>query len=241
MKVDVYTNKGTKAQSTTEVSDVVFGAAWNADLVHQVVVAMQANARQGSAHTKDRGETRGGGKKPWRQKGTGRARHGSRRSPIWVGGGTTFGPRNDRDYSQKINRKMKINALYSALSAKLVDTQVLFVEDLGLSGDISTKAVAGALKNLEKVSGFETLNTESNAANIMVVMPEHDDMMVKSLRNMPHVSMTNALELNTLDVMNHRYLVVVNPQKTNEVLESRHWTKDTVASSTAPVTAEQSA
>ena len=106
MKSDVYTTKGTKA-SAIELDEIVFGAPYNKDLVYQVVVAMQSNARQGSAHTKNRGEVRGGGIKPWRQKGTGRARHGSRRSPLWVGGGVTFGPRNDKDYSKKTNRKQR--------------------------------------------------------------------------------------------------------------------------------------
>ena len=113
----VYSQEGKKSGSVT-LPEAVFGEKWNADLVHQVVVAMQANARQPIAHTKDRSEVRGGGRKPWAQKGTGRARHGSSRSPIWRHGGVTHGPRNDRDFSQKINRKMKVKALYAVLSKK---------------------------------------------------------------------------------------------------------------------------
>ena len=104
LETEVYNQKG-KAVGKLSLPDEIFGLKWNADLVHQVVVAMQANARIPVAHTKTRGEVSGTGKKPWRQKGTGRARHGSKRSPIWVGGGVAHGPRNEKDYKQKINKR----------------------------------------------------------------------------------------------------------------------------------------
>ena len=106
METTVYNQKGTEA-GKIKLSEAVFGLKWNADLVHQVVVSMNSVARTNVAHTKNRGEVRGGGKKPWQQKGTGRARHGSIRSPLWVGGGVTHGPRKDKDYSRKVNKKMK--------------------------------------------------------------------------------------------------------------------------------------
>src|SRR6478609_7180183 len=114
MEATLYNKKGEKAGKVT-LPESLFGLPWNADLVHQVVTSMQDNARLSIAHTKDRGEVRGGGKKPWKQKGTGRARHGSSRSPIWKGGGITHGPLAEKNYKQKINKKMASKALAAAL------------------------------------------------------------------------------------------------------------------------------
>lgn len=132
MKIKVY-NKKNEAVGEIEVSDAIFGRAWNPTLVHQIIVALAANRRAPIAHTKDRSEVSGGGRKPWKQKGTGRSRHGSSRSPLWKGGGATFGPRNDRDFSQKINKKMARAALYCALSKKLADGEVRIIDDLTLA------------------------------------------------------------------------------------------------------------
>src|SRR3954467_5139183 len=109
MESTVYNQKG-KEVGKIQLAEQIFGLKWNADLVHQVVTSMESSARTNVAHTKNRGEVSGGGKKPWQQKGTGRARHGSIRSPIWVGGGVTHGPRKDKDYDRKINKKMKAKA-----------------------------------------------------------------------------------------------------------------------------------
>ncbi len=131
MKISVY-DKTDKVVGEVEVSDAVFNRPWNPDLVHQAVIAIAANRRQPIAHTKQRDEVRGGGKKPWKQKGTGRARHGSIRSPLWKGGGVIFGPRNDRDFSQKINKKMVKAALCVALSKKLADGQLRVIDTLDI-------------------------------------------------------------------------------------------------------------
>src|SRR5947207_14998089 len=129
METTIYTKEG-KKKGTITLPEEVFGLNWNADLVHEVLTSLATNARTPVAHTKNRGEVRGGGKKPWQQKGTGRARHGSIRSPIWVGGGVTHGPRADKNYFRKVNKKMKAKALYTLLSAKFRDGEVLFVESL---------------------------------------------------------------------------------------------------------------
>lgn len=143
MTTEVF-NKEHKKVGTIDLPDRVFGAKWNQALVHQVVVSYAANERNEIAHTKDRSEVRGGGKKPWRQKHTGRARHGSSRSPIWVGGGVTFGPRKERDFSKKINKKMKRAALYSILSKKFTDKEIFVVDDLTFENH-KTKSVAAFL------------------------------------------------------------------------------------------------
>ncbi len=129
MKADVY-NLNNEVVGSVDLPDTVFGVRYNAALVKQVIDAQLANRRSPWAHTKTRGEVSGGGKKPWRQKGTGRARHGSTRSPIWVGGGVAHGPRNDRDYSQKVNKKMKQAALFAAISRKAKDGEVKVFDTL---------------------------------------------------------------------------------------------------------------
>lgn len=214
----VYNGSG-KAVGTVTLPESVWGVAWNADLVHQVVTSMQSNARTGLADTKGRGEVSGGGKKPWRQKGTGRARHGSNRSPIWIGGGTTHGPLAEKSYDKKINKKMRAKALVTTLSAKLRDGKVLFVDTLALDA-IKTKDAAAVLKGLEAVSGFETINTKK-ANNILLVIPENNATTKKSFRNIPHVTLEEVRNLNPVDVLNYRYLVVVNPEASNQVLTAK--------------------
>src|SRR5436853_6808436 len=127
METKIYNIEGKETGKIT-LPENIFGLPWNADLVHLVVVGMHANARTNVAHTKDRGEVRGGGKKPWRQKGTGRARHGSIRSPIWRGGGVTHGPRNEKNYARAIPKKIRAKALFMALSRKLKDGEIIFVD-----------------------------------------------------------------------------------------------------------------
>jgi large subunit ribosomal protein L4 len=154
METHVYNQKG-KSVGTFALPEAIFGLPWNGDLVHQVVSAMQANARTPVAHTKDRSDVRGGGRKPWKQKGTGRARHGSTRSPIWRGGGVTHGPINDKDYSQKINKKMRAKALYTVLSEKVRRGQIIFLEELTMK-NVKTKDAVMVLTDLSKLAGFES-------------------------------------------------------------------------------------
>lgn len=222
----VYNTSG-KEVSKVSLPESVWGLNWNADLVHQVVVGMQSNARTGLANTKMRGEVSGTGKKPWRQKGTGQARHGSRRSPIWVGGGVSHGPRSDKNYDKKINRKAKVKALFTALSQKLRDGKVLFVDSLDLKA-IKTKDASAALINLATVDGFKTLNTKKEN-NIFLIVPKKSETTVKSFRNIAHVTVEEMRNINPVDVLNYRYIVVANPEESNKVLLGKTVAKEVTA------------
>ena len=200
-----------KSAGTVELTGAVFNQPWNADLVHQVVIGMQANARTGLAHTKFRGEVSGSGAKPWQQKGTGRARHGSKRSPIWIGGGVSHGPRNEKDYSVKINRKSKTVALFATLSEKLRKDRMLFVDAVDLSnaktkdlidrglvkvGDKKVMIARGEIKVDTKFSVKELAKTK--------VIFEDDDILVvdkPAFITADEVAKTfkNAILLNRLD------------------------------------------
>lgn len=218
MKTKVYNHAGVESK-TIDLPENIFGLNPNADLVHQVFESMRSNARANTAHTKDRSEVRGGGRKPWRQKGTGQARHGSKRSPIWTGGGVTFGPRSERNYDKKINKKMRTKALFVALSQKLRNGQILFVDGFG---DVSgkTKDMLSALSGFEKVSGFETLNTKKHN-NIFMASPEVSEELKNSSKNIAHLTVRNIQNLNVVDVLNYRYLVITNPESSIEVLEAK--------------------
>jgi large subunit ribosomal protein L4 len=218
LEAPVYSAAGKKAGTVT-LSEAVFGAKWNADLVHQVVLGMQANARQPWAHTKDRSEISGGGRKPWKQKGTGRARHGSSRSPIWRHGGVTFGPRNDKDYSVKINRKMRVNALFSVLSKKYAAGQVLFVSELALAAPKTAEA-REIMTKLGTITGFEEVGTRRKNA-LYVVLPKMDVAAKKSFQNMGNVLMGTVSTLNPVDVLTYKYLVLVAPEESIKALEAK--------------------
>ncbi len=197
----------------------IFGLAWNADLVHQVFTSMNSNARANTANTKDRSEVSGTGKKPWKQKGTGRARHGSRRSPIWVGGGVAHGPNSERNYKKKVNKKMSAKALFTAISKKFRDSEVLFVDDMSMK-ETKTKNAAAALKALGTISGFDRL-AGSKKVVAHIALPSRDEAVFKSFNNIPHVEVADLRNLNLLDVLNHRYLVIVNPKESVELLSSK--------------------
>lgn len=214
----IYSAKGTKA-GTIALPEKVFGLKWNGDLVHEVVTSMMANKRAGTAHTKDRSEVSGGGKKPWKQKGTGRARHGSTRSPIWVGGGMTHGPRNEKDYSKKINKKARVKALFTVLSKHYADGALLFVDDLALSS-IKTKDAASVLSTLAKVDSFARLGGGKRHATLVVV-PELTDTVAKSFANLAGATVTTAAELNPMTTVHARHIVVVNPTAVVPVLEQK--------------------
>lgn len=214
----IYDQKGTAA-GTISLPAKVFAAKWRADLVHQVVEGMRSNKRAGTADTKDRGEVRGGGRKPWKQKGTGRARHGSTRSPIWVGGGVTHGPLAEKNYKRKISKKMRAQALFSVLSRKFKDGEIIFVDTLATS-KISTKAGMEIMKNLAKASGLKPL-AASKKSRVLMALFGRGEKAEKSFRNLPQLEMVFLQNLNPLDVLNHQYLLVENPAEAIKFLEAR--------------------
>lgn len=208
METQIY-NQNAKSVGKLNLPESIFGLNWNGDLVHQVVTAMQANARTPVAHTKTRGEVRGGGKKPWRQKGTGQARHGSTRSPIWVGGGVAHGPRNEKDYSQKINKKMRIKALYTVLSEKARSGEILFVEELALK-NIKTKEAVEVIKSLSSIKGFEKI-TGGRKENTYITVPAKNETLKKSFANIPTVKIDEVRNINPVDLLSHKYIIISYP------------------------------
>ncbi|HEX9608844.1 MAG TPA: 50S ribosomal protein L4 [Candidatus Paceibacterota bacterium] len=215
-------NKEGKEVGKMELPEQIFGVPWKADLVHQVVTSMQANARTPVAHTKNRGDVRGGGKKPWKQKGTGRARHGSRRSPLWIGGGVTFGPRNDRVFAKKINRKMRAGALYATLSRKLKDNELIFVDSLVFTKP-KTKEAKAILVALGAVPAFSRLASKKNAA--LIAIPGNDANAKQSFRNIGNVAVEEVRNLNPVDVLSYKYVVVADPKKAIEFLIAKSGAK----------------
>lgn len=203
MKLDVMNMQGEKVDSA-ELPAAIFEAPIKQDLMHQALVRQMANARAGTHKTKSRGEVRGGGRKPWRQKGTGRARHGSRRSPIWVGGGKVHTPR-PRDYSVKMPRKMRRVALRSALTVKAADNSIVLLDALSVEAP-KTKVMA---ETLQKLVG------ESSA---LVLMAKDDVNVEKSVRNMPGAKTLSAEYLNVKDLLG--YDRVIMPLDTLDVIQS---------------------
>ena len=195
MKTDVI-NKENKKVGTLDLPAGVFSVKWNPELVHQVVTAHLANKRNVVAHVKTRGEVAGGGRKPWRQKHTGRARHGSSRSPIWIGGGVTHGPRNERDFSKKINKKMRRAALYSILSKKFTDGQLVVVDNFNF-GTSKTKEYALFFKHFFK-----------KQASALVVVERETKNTFLGARNIPGVSIITTPSLNTYECLANKLVCI---------------------------------
>jgi large subunit ribosomal protein L4 len=212
----IYNQKGQES-GKIKLPESVFGIAWNADLVHQVVTSMMSSARHPIAHTKTRGEVSGGGKKPWQQKGTGRARHGSTRSPIWVGGGIAHGPRNDKNFDRKVNKKAKSKALYAILSKKLKDGEILFVDSLNFSKP-KTKDAKEIIVSFSKIKGFEKFSTKpKNVA--LIALDKKTSEVTKSFQNFGNVSVEELRTINPVSLMNHKYLVIANPKESLKIFD----------------------
>ncbi len=194
-KVKVYNQTG-KAVGEVKLEPKIFEIKIKPELIQQAVRTQLANKRKVIAHTKDRSEVRGGGRKPWRQKGTGRARHGSIRSPIWKGGGVTFGPRKNRNYSLKMNKKARRKALLMTLSDKATDKSIVVLDKLELPA-IKTKDL---LKIISKLPLKK---------KILVILPESDQKVIKSARNLPDIKTINASSLNIVDILGYKYLLIL--------------------------------
>lgn len=193
--VPVYNQEGKEIDRVT-LTDAVFGVPIKKSLVHQVYVAIMANARLSWAHTKGRGDVRGGGRKPWKQKGTGRARHGSIRSPLWKGGGVTFGPLSTRNYAQKINKKMSQLAVKMCLTDKVDDQKMIVVDAFSHGG--KTKAAAGFLKKLPM-----------GESRSMILLPARmEKTLVQSVQNIPGVEIRQAGDVNVVDLLHREYVVI---------------------------------
>ena len=201
MKTQVYNFPSGQAAGDIDLAENIFSRKWNSDLVHQALVAQQVNRLVAVAHAKGRGEVRGGGKKPWRQKGTGRARHGSIRSPIWKGGGVSHGPVKEKRYDQKINKKMKRAALFGVLSKKLSERDLKIVDSLQLKS-FKTKELAAALikffgqpKNSKKLSAL--------------LVPAADNKLIfRATSNIPKVKSLRISDLNIEDLLKYKNVII---------------------------------
>jgi large subunit ribosomal protein L4 len=193
MKVDVLNQQGKKVK-TADLPPEVFEAPIKPDLMHQALVRQMANARLGTRKTKGRSEVSGGGRKPWRQKGTGRARQGSTRSPLWVGGGKVHTPQ-PKDFSVRMPKKMRRAALRSALSLKASQAGIIVLDELKLE----------TLKTREMASTLQTLVGDASA---LILLPESDEMIEKSIKNIPQAKTLNALYLNVRDLLNFENVIL---------------------------------
>ena len=192
MKTAIYNQKG-ESVGEIELNPKIFEVKPNQHLLAEAVRISQANSRQGGGHTKTRGEVRGGGKKPWKQKGTGRARVGSIRSPIWRHGGVTFGPRSNRNWELKINKKAKTAALFMSLSDKAKENQLIIIDQIALDKP-KTKEFVALLKDLR-------LKIKELGRKQLLVMPKKDDKLMRSSRNLQSINSVLANSLNIVDVL----------------------------------------
>lgn len=200
--IKVFNQEG-KEVSELKLNEAIFNLPWNADLVHQAVRVALANKRQILASTKTREEVSGGGRKPWRQKGTGRARHGSIRSPLWKGGGITFGPTSERNFKLKINKKMARKAFLTALSGKVKDNELLVLDELKLSAP-KTKEMAKVMANFSQVkNGLLVLPARSSGGS------DKNEDIKRAGRNLPTLNIINMDNLNILDIVKYKYLIFI--------------------------------
>ena len=218
MDAPIYNVSGKKT-GNINLPDAVFAVPWNDSIIRQVVTSMQSNARPSVAHTKGRGDVRGGGRKPWQQKGTGRARHGSSRSPIWKGGGVTHGPLKQKNYMRTIPRKMRAKALSIALSQKYRDGGILFVDSFAFKTPKTAEAVK-TLTLLAGISGFEKMVVKKRNAALIAV-PAVSDAAKKSFRNIGAIDFMDVASLNPVVILKNTYLIIENPELALPIITKR--------------------
>jgi len=194
--ISVYNMEGEEVGKINLLAEI-FNVEINTDLIHQAVFIQTTNSRTHLAHAKDRSEVRGGGKKPWRQKGTGRARHGSIRSPIWAGGGATFGPRKDKKFDKKINKKAKRKALFMTLSSKFEDKELIVLDKLELK-EPKTKLMVNLINKLLK---------KEKEPSILVAVKKNENI-IKANQNIPYTKTISVDSLNVLDLLSFKYLLL---------------------------------
>lgn len=205
MKYTVYNQQGKKINETLLPKEI-FEVKINPDLIHQVAVSQMANRRRVIAHTKTRAEVRGGGRKPWRQKGTGRARASSIRSPIWRGGGITFGPTKARVFKKKIPKKMRRKALLMVLSAKAKEKMLIVLNSLKIEKP-KTKLMVNILNKLPLPRPHAWRRGEKKASSLLI-LPQKDEIIIRASRNISEVQTLEARNLNVLDLLSFKYLMV---------------------------------
>jgi len=215
MKVDVY-NFLKDEKKSLDLPEDFFNLPFNADFIYQVVRAQSLNLRKSNAHTKTRGEVRGGGKKPWPQKYTGRARHGSIRSPIWVGGGVVFGPRNEKSYFRKINKKAKNKALFMVLSQKIRDNEVIFTDEITPPKTLKTKEFKLIFADFIKRVFNGNIKTNSK---FLIITSVKDQNLKQISKNLPQLNIIPSDSVSALLILSNKYVIL--PKESIEKLLKR--------------------
>ncbi len=200
MTVDIFNVQNSRV-GTMDLPERIFGVKWNPELVHQVLITQLANRRQPWAHTKRRGEVRGGGRKPWRQKGTGRARHGSIRSPLWKGGGVTFGPTKEKIFAKKINKKMRRLAIFSILSKKIQDNELKIIDKFD--------KVLASEGNLRKTKEWQKiLKNLVDLRSRVLLIPAALNNIHQAVKNIKKVDAINSQSLNVYDLLKAKNIIL---------------------------------
>lgn len=202
MKTELYNQEG-NIIGEIDLPEKIFGVKLNSDFLYQVYTSLISNKRQPWAHSKDRAEVRGGGKKPWRQKGTGRARHGSIRSPLWKGGGATFGPRNEKDYNKKINKKAYRLAIYMVLADKLRTKEMKIIDTLNLA-DTKTKAMNQIMKNII------TVEKNKKMPSTLLLIEKNNDLF-RAGKNISYLQVLSANNVDLLSLLKTKNLILTKP------------------------------